>query len=86
MRVSIPSPLFSYTRGVREVEVPGRTVGEALGALDARFPGLRFRVVDEHGEIREHIRMWIGARLARGLADPVAEDDTLMIVAALSGG
>jgi sulfur-carrier protein len=86
VRVLIPSPLFSYTGGRREVEASGATLGNVVASLNASFPGLGFRVVDEHGAIREHIRMWIGTRIARSLADPVGPNDVVMIVAALSGG
>jgi sulfur-carrier protein len=86
VRVAIPSPLLGYTRGRREVEAEGATLAEVLESLDRAFPGLRFRVVDEQGAIREHVRMWVGGRLARTLAEPVREGDEVMLVAALSGG
>jgi len=84
--VAIPSPLASYTGGLREVEAAGRTLAEVLADLDRRYPGLRFRVVDEQGAIREHVRMWVGGRLARTPAEPVGPADEVMIVGALSGG
>jgi molybdopterin synthase sulfur carrier subunit len=86
MRVLVPSPLFSYTGGRREVEATGRTLAEVLADLDRRHPGMRFRVVDEHGAIREHVRMWVSGTLARSLDAPVAPTDEVVIVAALSGG
>jgi molybdopterin converting factor small subunit len=86
VRVAIPSPLLTYTGGRREVEAEGATLGGVLEALERRFPGIRFRVVDEQGAIREHVRMWVGGRLARGLAEPVGAGEEVMIVAALSGG
>ena len=86
MRVAIPSPLLGYTGGRREVEAAGAPLAEVLASLDRAFPGLRFRVVDEQGAIREHVRMWVGGRLARTLAEPVGPGEEVMIVAALSGG
>ena len=86
MRVLIPSPLFSYTGGRRETDAAGRTLAEVVADLDARYPGLRFRIVDEHGAIRPHIRFWVGTRLAPDLAAPVGPGDVVMIVAALTGG
>jgi sulfur-carrier protein len=86
MRVLVPSPLFSYTADRREVEATGSTLAEVMADLDARFPGLRFRIVDEHGALREHVRVWVSGTLARTLATPVAPDDEVAIVAALSGG
>ncbi len=85
-RVAIPSQLLSYTGGEREVVAAGKTLGEVLADLDRRFPGLRFRVVDEQDRIREHVRMWVAGRLARGLDAPVGESDEVMLVGALSGG
>ena len=86
MRVLIPSPLLSYTGGRREVEAVGTTLGAVLFDLDARFPGIRFRVVDEQGDVRPHIRFWVAAAPARTLAHVVGPGDAVMIVAALSGG
>jgi molybdopterin converting factor small subunit len=85
-RVAIPSPLFSYTGGAAEVRAEGSTLDQVLRALDRRYPGIRFRVVDEQDRIREHVRMWVSGRLAKGLDVPVGETDEVMIVAALSGG
>ena len=62
------------------------TLDEALRHLDARFPGLRFRVVDEQASIRPHIKMFVDGALARRLDTPVADAKELMIVGALSGG
>ena len=86
MRVLIPSPLFSYTGGRAEVEAEGGTIDEVLKDLDARFPGIRFRVVDEQGRVRPHIRFWVSARPAPDVSSPVGASDEVMIVAALSGG
>lgn len=85
MRVTIPSPLLSYT-GRREVEAEGGTVDELLRDLDRQFPGLRFRMVDEHEQLRTHMRVFVGAEESRDLAARVAPGATLHIVQALSGG
>ena len=86
MRVLIPSPLFSYTGGRREVEGAGATLREVVASLDQQFPGIAFRIVDEHGAIREHIRFWVGTTIAKDLRAPVGPQDPVMIVASLSGG
>ena len=86
MRVLIPSPLFSYTGGLSEVEAKGATLDAVLLDLDARFPGIRFRVVDEQGAVRPHIRFWVDGILAPSVSNPVSPDGEVMIVAALSGG
>lgn len=85
--VRIPGLLRSYTAGADTVDIGVcETLGDALAALDARFPGFRFRVVDEQGAIRPHIKLFADGRLADRLAVPVATCDELMIVGALSGG
>jgi molybdopterin converting factor small subunit len=87
MIVRIPGLLRSYTNGAESVDIGSpAALADALDALDARFPGLRFRVVDEQGAIRPHIKMFVDGELAPGLRAPVASARELMIVGALSGG
>jgi hypothetical protein len=94
VKVAIPSPLRSYTQGAAEVNVaipvlapeePPR-LRSVLAALDARFPGFRFRIIDEQGALRPHIKMFVGRDLERDLATPIPQGAAVMIVAALSGG
>ena len=90
MQVRIPGLLRSYTNGAATVVVdlagPAPTLADALAGLDARFPGFKFRIVDEQGAIRPHIKMFIDGDLARDLAAPAQPAGELMIVGALSGG
>ncbi len=86
MRIRIPSALRSYTAGAPLVEGRGATLADMLADLDARFPGIRFRIVDEQDRIRPHIRFFAGEALAKTVAQPLGEDDEVMIVCALSGG
>ena len=86
MNVRVPSNLADYTNGARVVEARGRTLGEALEDLDRRFPGIRFRIVSEQDRIRRHIKIFVNQDQARDLGAPLAPDDEIMIVAALSGG
>jgi molybdopterin converting factor small subunit len=86
MRVLLPSPLFSYSGGQREVEAHGACVADVLHALDARYPGLRHRIVDEQDRIRPHIRFFVNGEAVTTLGRALAERDELVIVAALSGG
>ena len=87
MIVRIPGLLRSYTKGVEKVEVAtAATLAEALNTLDARFPGLRFRIVDEQAAIRPHIKLFVVGVLARNLSLPLTSAGVLMIVGALSGG
>ena len=86
MKVLLPSPLADYTAHRREVEAEGATLVELLADLDRRYPGIRFRMIDEQGKIRPHIAMFVGPKAVRDLGTPVPADTEVMIVAALSGG
>jgi molybdopterin converting factor small subunit len=86
MRVLIPPPLRSYTGGRAWVEAEGATLGAVLGALDARYPGLRFRIVDEQDRIRPHIRFVVREEFAQALSQPLEPGDEVQIICALSGG
>ena len=86
IRVSIPSQLSAYTDGVTRVEAAGATVGGVLDDLDRRFPGLKFRVIDEQDRVRKHMRMFIGRNETRRVAALMRDGDELLIFGALSGG
>ena len=85
MKVHIPSPLLSYTQ-VSEVEAKGASLAEVLADLDRRFPGLRFRVVDEQDRVRAHMRFFVNGVQAFDLAQKLHEADEVQLVQALSGG
>ena len=85
MRVLIPSPLMSYTK-TREVEAEGTTLTELLLDLDRRYPGLRFRMIDEQDAVRPHMRIFVNGELVRDLTTALAPSDEVHIVQALSGG
>ena len=86
IRVAIPSPLFSYTGGQRQVEVESESLAALLNVLDARYPGMRHRIVDEQDRIRKHIRFFVNGEMVERLDRALGSDDEVMIVAALSGG
>jgi molybdopterin converting factor small subunit len=85
MRVTIPSPLFSYTN-CREVVAEGATLATVLLDLERQFPGLRFRMIDEQDQLRPHMRVFIGSSELRDLETHLDPSSTLHIVQALSGG
>lgn len=85
MRVLIPSALQSYT-GSLWVEAEGRTVDAVLRDLDRRFPGIRFRMMDEQRRIRRHIRLFFNGEMLFDPDHPLPADGELCIVQALSGG
>jgi sulfur-carrier protein len=86
MRVLVPGPLRSYTANATAVIAHGGTLGALTVDLDQRYPGMRFRIIDEQGQIRPHIRFFVNGVQERSLAAPLAELDEVMIVCALSGG
>ena len=86
MKVRIPTPLRSYTDQLAEVDAEGATLAELLVDLDRRHPGIRFRMVDEQGRIRRHMRVFLNGETADDLAVPIAATDNIVIMQALSGG
>ena len=86
MKVLLPSPLADYTAHRREVEASGATLAELFADLDRRYPGLRFRVIDEQDAIRPHIKVFVNREQAPTIARPLAPTDEVLVVAALSGG
>jgi sulfur-carrier protein len=85
MRVLIPSALYSYTGGAW-VEAQGVTLAAVLDDLERQYPGIRFRMIDERGHPRAHIRLFSGRNAIFDLATPLPPDGELLIVQALSGG
>ena len=86
MKVRIPTPLRSYTAQAATVDANGETVDAILRDLDAQFPGLRFRVVDEQGRLRRHMKVFLDEESVRDLSLPVTGVRELTIMQALSGG
>ena len=86
MNVRIPTPLRSYTGQAAVVSAEGTTVDEVLADLDRAHPGLRFRVVDEQGRLRRHMKVFVGTESVRDLSTPLGPDDEVTLMQALSGG
>jgi molybdopterin converting factor small subunit len=85
MTVLIPSPLLSYTKQ-RAVEAQGETLAELAADLDRRYPGIRFRIIDEQDQVRPHMRFFVNGELVPSLETRLAPSDEVQIVQALSGG
>ena len=91
LTVVLPRALQPYSKGAGAllVDEPCLTVSDALSAVRQRWPAVIDRVMTERGEVREHVNIFVGdesIRFARGLDTPVGDGDTIMIVAAVSGG
>jgi molybdopterin converting factor small subunit len=86
VRVRLAPLLYSYTGGLKVVEVDAMTVGGAIAAVDSRFPGVAFRLIDEQNRIRPHVNVFLGEHSVRDLDVPVSAGSEIYIVGALSGG
>ncbi|TPW21794.1 MAG: sulfur transfer protein ThiS [Elusimicrobia bacterium] len=86
MKVIVSSALHAYTGRRSSVEAEGGTLEEVTRSLDRTFPGLRFRIVDEQGRIRPHIKFFVNGVQTFKLSDPVAPADEVAIIQAFSGG
>ena len=85
MQVLIPGALRSYTQAAH-VDAVGDTLAALFLDLDRRYPGLRFRVVDEQDQLRPNMRVFVNGLGVRELGHALREDDFVAIVLALSGG
>ncbi len=89
MKVRIPSSLRKLTDNQAVVEVSAPHVGALIAELQARFPGIKERLVDEHGEIRRYVNVFVNAediRFLRNQETPLRDGDEVSIVPAIAGG
>jgi molybdopterin synthase sulfur carrier subunit len=91
VRFFVPGPLREFAGGRAEITIPAnpRTLKDALDALAREYPGVARRVLDERGEVRPHVNLFVGGecvRFAQGLETPLAEGCEVAILPAVSGG
>lgn len=89
--IELATALAPYARSGNVVllDEPCETVRDALAALASRSPGVADRVMDEQGQVRQHVNIFVddsSIRFLRGLETPVPDGSRLFIVAAVSGG
>ena len=87
--VRIPTPLRSLTRGAGEVQGSGDTVADLIANLETSFPGLRDRLLDEGGELRRFVNIYVNdedIRFLDSLKTALKEKDDVSIVPAIAGG
>ncbi|HET6485385.1 MAG TPA: MoaD/ThiS family protein [Spirochaetia bacterium] len=84
--VHVSTHLHSYTGGLSTIEADGATLAELLVDLDRRYPGLRFRVVDEQDRVRRHMNFFVGGEMTRSLDQRIEPNQEVHILGALSGG
>ena len=85
----IPGPLRRLSDGQNTVDVQASDLATAIAALDARYPGFKDRLLDEKGELRQFVNVYLNdedVRLGAGLAAKVQEKDEISIVPAVAGG
>ncbi|MGH9138751.1 MAG: ubiquitin-like small modifier protein 1 [Acidimicrobiales bacterium] len=89
VRVRIPTTLRTLAGGSSEVEVNGATLGEVLSALDGAHPGFMDRLLDDDGNLRRFVNVFVAdddVRFLNGLDTPVPEGETVSIIPAVAGG
>ena len=87
--VRIPTPLRKLTDGDATVACAGHDVRTVIARLDATHPGLGERILDEDGELRRFVNVFVrdeDIRFQSGLDTEVDEDDTISIIPAVAGG
>jgi sulfur-carrier protein len=89
VKVRIPTILRTYTAGASEVDADGGTLGEVLNSLEATYPGIRARVLDDAGKLRRFVNVYVGeedVRFASGLETPTPEGVQVSVIPAVAGG
>ena len=87
--VRIPTILRTYTGGSSEVTASGDTLAAILDDLEANYPGIRARVLDDSGELRRFVNVYVGnedVRFLNGLATATPAGAQVSIIPAVAGG
>jgi len=87
--VRIPTPLRALAKGNADVKAKGDSIEDLIGDLERQFPGLRERLVDEAGELRRFINIYVNQEDIRFLdnkATKLKDGDEVAIVPAIAGG
>ena len=87
--VRIPTILRTYTNGESQVSAEGGTLSEVIDNLDASYPGIKGRILDEQGAIRRFVNVYIGnddVRFIDGVETQTAEGAQVSVIPAVAGG
>jgi len=87
--VLVPTPLRRLTGGQSKIEAEGNDVGALLAAINTQFPGISEKVLDEQGDVKRFINVFVNddeIRTLQGLSTPVNSSDRVSIVPAMAGG
>ena len=88
-KVRIPTPLRKLTNNAELVEVNAATIGAAIDELQSRFPGIAERLVDEKGEVRRFVNVYVNEediRFLKNRETPLKDGDEVSIIPAIAGG
>jgi sulfur-carrier protein len=89
VKVRIPTPLRKLTNDVEVVEVSAKSVGDAITELQTQFPGIKERLVDDAGEVRRFVNVYVNEEDIRFLENqqtPLKDGDEISIIPAIAGG
>ena len=87
--VRIPTILRTYTGGESEVSASGETLAQVLDDLDAKFAGIKGRILDETGELRRFVNVYVGSedvRFLESLATATPDGTQISVIPAVAGG
>jgi molybdopterin synthase sulfur carrier subunit len=89
IEVRIPAPLRRVTNGVDKATVEAASVGAVIDALNAQFPGIKERLCDDTGALRNFVNVYVNGedvRFESGLETATKSGDEVSIVPAVAGG
>jgi len=87
--VRIPTPLRKLTNNEEIVQIKAATIGEAIVELQSRYPGIKERLVDDNGEVRRFVNVYVNEEDIRFLQNqktPLNDGDEISIIPAIAGG
>ncbi|MDB6112311.1 MAG: molybdopterin synthase subunit MoaD [Pedosphaera sp.] len=87
--IRIPTPLRKLTNNEEVVEVDAATIGAAIVELQSRYPGIKERLMDENGEVRRFVNVYVNEEDIRFLQNqqtPLKDGDEVSIIPAIAGG
>jgi len=88
-KIRIPTPLRKLTNNEELIEVNAATIGEAIAELQSRYPGIQERLVDENGEVRRFVNIYVNEediRFLKNKQTPLKDGDEISIIPAIAGG
>ncbi len=87
--VRVPTILRTYTGGDSEVSASGSTLAEVLDDLDTHYSGIRSRILDDNGQLRRFVNVYVGnddVRFLENLETPTPDGAQISVIPAVAGG